>query len=403
MKFKKITAAILILMMLLSLFTGCKSNVPDEEEAVSDSIVEGEEQEMSGDAPEKVEGNGDQQGEDNIQQGSDNTQQGGDDDTQQGGSDDTQQGTDDTQQGGNDDQQGTDDKEEPSEDNTDDEKVEVKYDAANHLKIIDYNIRCADDGTEYKAEDAAPNNIEDRAPRLFALLEKYDPDLIGFQEAVPEWIQYIEQGIDGHQALIHKYELRYVYRAATSKECTPILWKKDKFELIDDGTYWLSETPDVESVYANTKYYRVATWAKLKIKATGKEFIFISTHLSGDAHGVFSAPLIAKRAKDLGGFTKIPVICVGDYNFAPWGSGYTAFIDAGFKDLNDELGFDERYTNNGYNSRPDSDKDNWIKDYITFGGTDKMIAPLKYDVLNEKYYNGWISDHRGLYGEFAIL
>ena len=94
---------------------------------------------------------------------------------------------------------------------------------------------------------------------------------------------------------------------------------------------------------------------------------------------------------------------MGDFNFAPWNAGYCAFIDAGFKDLNDELGFDERYTNNGYNSRPDPDPDHWIKDYITFGGSDKMIAPLKYDVLNEKYYNGWISDHRGLYGEFAIL
>ncbi len=397
MQFKRMTALILAVLMLLSLFTGCKSNVNGEEEAVTDTVVEGEKYEATGTGPQKVDGNTNT---DNTQQGTDDTQQ-GTDDTQQG-TDDTQQGTDDTQQGTDDTQQGTDDTQQGGDDTDDDDvKVEVQYDAANHLKVIDYNIRCNDDGLN--STTGSSNDIEDRAPRLFALLEKYDPDLIGFQEAVPEWIEYIEKGIGGHDALVNKYEMRYVYRAATSKECTPILWKRDKFELIDEGTYWLSETPDVESVYNNSKYYRIATWAKLKIKATGKEFIFISTHLSGDSHGVFSAPLIAKRAKDQGGFVNCPVICVGDYNFAPWGTGYCAFIDAGFKDLNDELGFNTAYTNNGYNAREDNHEDNWIKDYITYAGEDDMIAPLVYKVLNENYYDGWISDHRGLYGEFAIL
>ena len=53
MNLKKFLLIMMILMLTLSLFTGCKSNVPDEEEAVSDSIVEGEEQEMSGDTPRK--------------------------------------------------------------------------------------------------------------------------------------------------------------------------------------------------------------------------------------------------------------------------------------------------------------------------------------------------------------
>ena len=47
------------------------------------------------------------------------------------------------------------------------------------IKIIDYNIRYTDDGEN--------RMIADRAPRLEALIRKYEPDVIGLQEASRRW------------------------------------------------------------------------------------------------------------------------------------------------------------------------------------------------------------------------
>lgn len=79
----------IILLLLSLLFTGCTSNVNNEEGAAADTLVGSEKQELSGDTPQKIEGDTD-----NTQQGnSDNTQQGNTDNTQQGNTDNTTSST----------------------------------------------------------------------------------------------------------------------------------------------------------------------------------------------------------------------------------------------------------------------------------------------------------------------
>ncbi len=385
MKLQRWIAILLVMMMTLSLLAGCKTTGYDEEEAVAGDYVEGEEYVQSGDKPTKGETS-------EIIEKDDQNEEPNEDpkDDEEPKDEDPK----DDEEPKDEDPKDEDPKDEPSDEEPGDEEIKVEYDPQNLLKIVDYNIRCANDPNG--------NSIAERAPRLFAFLEKHDPDIIGFQEAVPEWISYIENGTLQYDALIQKYEMRYHWRGADSKECTPLLWKKDKFELLDEGYYWLSETPDEESKGWGAKHYRILNWVKLKVKATGKIFIFINTHLQSSDHGAHSAPLIVDRAKKIGGFIQYPVIITGDFNYAPWSDGYTAFMKEGFLDLNDELGFNNAYTNNGYNNHADTASSNSIKDYIMFGG-EKYIVPLKYEVLNEMYYDGWISDHRGLYGEFALV
>jgi len=65
-----------------------------------------------------------------------------------------------------------------------------------------------------------------------------------------------------------------------------------------------------------------------------------------------------------------------------------------------DLGFNPAYTNNGYNSRPDDHYYNSIKDFIFY--TPSMMKPLTYKVLNENHFDGWVSDHRGLYAEVEL-
>lgn len=55
-------------------------------------------------------------------------------------------------------------------------------------------------------------------------------------------------------------------------EGAPILWKKDKFELIKSGYFWLSDTPEIESKGWDEKYdcFRMCSYVILKDKKAAK-------------------------------------------------------------------------------------------------------------------------------------
>lgn len=262
----------------------------------------------------------------------------------------------------------------------------VEYEEGNRIRIVSYNIRYTD--------DPGGNSIDERAPRLKAVLDKYDPDLVGFQEATPNWIEHIYEDYGD------EYEIRYQYRSESNKESTPLMFKKDKFELLDEGYFWLSETPEKESKGWGASLWRICNWVKLEVKATGKVLLFYNTHFDGgeDFH-VGAGNLIISRAKALGGFSKYPVFLTGDFNMTPWSTGYSnLLVDGDFADVNEDLEQDKSTTTDGYNETDGTS--GHIIDFV-FYSPDTAI-PLKYQVLNEKVNGGYVSDHRGLCTEVAL-
>ena len=258
----------------------------------------------------------------------------------------------------------------------------------NLIKILDYNIRCANDGEN--------KMIADRAPRLQAMVEKYQPDVIGLQEASRPWIRQLED------RFWQTYCMRYIYRANTSKEACPILWKRERFELRDEGYFWLSDSPEAITKSFGTKHYRICGWVRLRDRQTGKSFIFCNTHMAGGWPTVPSSKLILERLEQNKAFTEYGAFLTGDFNIPPKHQGYDVLNESGkLRDINDALGFNEAYTNNGYNERPDDHPYNSIKDFIFF--TPDYMKPLRYQVVNENFFDGWVSDHRGLYAEVELL
>ncbi|MBQ8894488.1 MAG: endonuclease/exonuclease/phosphatase family protein [Clostridia bacterium] len=368
---KKLIALLLVLMLLL---TGC-GGAPEEESAAVGEYVEGESQtQVEGDLPEKVEGFGT------------GTTQTPDTPTEETPSDDTpSKETPDTPTEETPSEQETPKEEKPTEEPVED--PEVKYDAANKLKIISYNIRYTD--------DPGGNSIDERAPRLKAVIDKYDPDLVGFQEATPRWITHIYNDYGD------EYEIRYKYRSTSNSESTPLMWRKDKFELEDEGYFWLSETPEEESKGWGASLWRICYWVKLKIKATGKTVLFFNTHFDGPKeHHIGASELIIQRAKKLGGFTKYAVFLTGDFNMTPWSPGYGAMVSGGeFSDVNEDLNQDKSTTTDGYNETDGTS--GHIIDFTFYSPA--QATPLVYKVLNEQVNGGYVSDHRGLYTEVAVL
>ena len=102
------------------------------------------------------------------------------------------------------------------------------------MKVVSFNIR--------SASDPNGHSFDERAPRMKKVIDRIDPDLIGFQEVVPGWMKHIPEDYS------EKYEIFHKYRCETFdiEGCT-ILWKKDLFECIEKGYFWLSDTPNIVS------------------------------------------------------------------------------------------------------------------------------------------------------------
>lgn len=215
---------------------------------------------------------------------------------------------------------------------------------------------------------------------------------MGFQEVTPTWRLMLEGYFSD------EYEYAYQERSPGG-ECTPIFWKKDKFELMESDHFWLSETPEVSSKGWGAEHYRVVTWVRLKLKSTGKEFLYFNTHydFKNEIH-INSSKLILSRAKAAGAFSKYAMILTGDFNMNAWKGGYNALVESGdLSDTNYDLDNISTPTTNGYNESTGGS----IIDFCFYSPA--KAVPVKYQVLNEEIDGGYVSDHRGLYTEIALL
>lgn len=366
MNLKKWMMLLMVIVLGLSCLAGCKSSVPQEESAVTDTVVENDTPSSEGeqDAPEKVEPNETPSGTETPDEPQEN--------------------------------QGEEEKPSETPNTPSDTPVEQEpdlegdsgngnYKQENKLSILDYNVRYTDDGDN--------KMIADRAPRLKKLADQLDPDLMGFQEATPTWMGLLK-GYFGEE-----YGCSYKERAP-GDESSPIFWKKDKFEKLDEGYFWLSETPDTQSKGWTASHYRICSWVKLKIKATGAEFLYFNAHWDGgDEVHVGSAQVTLTRARKLGAFKKCAMFLTADFNMVPWGKGYQTLVESGeLSDVNADLENLSDGTIDGYNEGKEEQR---IID-MCFYSTAKA-EPVSYRILNEKIDGGYISDHRGLFIEVAVL
>lgn len=175
--------------------------------------------------------------------------------------------------------------------------------SAQSLKVMTYNIR-------YATENDGINAWSQRKERVYALLQKYDPDIIGVQEAL------VSQ-IDDIIAALPQYAYVGVGRDDGKKagEFSALLYKKDKYQVLENNTFWLSEKPEVPGSKSwDAAITRVATWAKLKDTKSGKSFFVLNTHFDhiGKEARLKSAELIKEKTP---GFADgLPVIITGDFN-----------------------------------------------------------------------------------------
>lgn len=170
------------------------------------------------------------------------------------------------------------------------------------VRVISFNVRCASD---------AFGSVNVRSRFLIAIIEEYLPDSFGVQEATEKWMKILQKKLGD------KYDCVTQMRDETDgAEASAVFYLKDKYELKDSGTIWLSDTPDVPyTKYEDSGCTRIATWATLKNKSNGLIYTHINTHLDhvSDEARVLQTKVLNNKIAELqqGGQ---PVVCTGDFN-----------------------------------------------------------------------------------------
>lgn len=183
--------------------------------------------------------------------------------------------------------------------------------SAPRLTVMSFNVR-----QSHVREADSFNSWDKRKDACAEMISAKMPDIVGFQEA-----QYKNQWSFFKNKFDSDYSAVGVGRdnGSDKGETTGFLYKKVMFELLDSGTFWQSETPDRPSICYRDMYKcpRSVTWALLKVKKSGREFIYINTHTAVDYYSVQQGLRVISEWLDSYNTKGYPVVMTGDFNSTP--------------------------------------------------------------------------------------
>ncbi|XRQ04114.1 endonuclease/exonuclease/phosphatase family protein, partial [Actinomadura welshii] len=170
------------------------------------------------------------------------------------------------------------------------------------VRVMTYNVR--------GVNDPPPRDWRTRKKLVGHLLGRHEPDLLGIQEARWHQVRDLAEMMPNHRWI------GMGTQGGTKDQIMAIFYSR-RFEVLDSGHFWLSDTPDViGSASWGNRYVRMVTWAKFRDRRTGALLYQANTHLdNGSAESrVKSAELILERVR---GFDAgVPVVFTGDFNAA---------------------------------------------------------------------------------------
>ena len=171
------------------------------------------------------------------------------------------------------------------------------------IKVMTYNIR-------YDTPQDSVNQWPKRAHKVYSLIKKYDPDLIGLQEVLHHQLMDLIQNLPAYTYIgVGRDD------GKTKGEYSAILYKKDRFKAVNQNTFWLSETPLIPGSKSwDAAITRVASWGTFKDLKSNKDFLMINTHFDhiGKEARKNSAALLKEKASEIA--KDFPLIITGDFN-----------------------------------------------------------------------------------------
>lgn len=247
------------------------------------------------------------------------------------------------------------------------------------INVITFNIRY---NNPNDGEHAWPN----RKDNVASVIRFHQADIVGMQEA-------LRGQIDDLQHLLPGYRWIGVGRddGENGGEFSPIFYRQDRFEVLDNGTFWLSETPEIiGSKSWDAAITRIANWAVMEDQQTQQQFLILNTHFDhrGEQARTNSAALITERVQKLSAGR--PVIITGDFNVPSTTNAYSTmtgdFADGFLKSINPPHGPEGTF---GGFLVGDEANDRRI-DYVFVS---EAVEVLRYAALSDQWNGVYPSDH----------
>jgi len=187
--------------------------------------------------------------------------------------------------------------------NQETETVRVSSEPTKPVMAVSFNIR-------YGTASDGPDHWDHRRAFVLDLLAGYGADVIGLQEALAFQVDQV-------QTVLPEYELIVACRDVGRRrgEGCPIFYRRDRYERLEGGTFWFSETPDVPgSKHWGNTLPRICTWVTLRDRVAGTVLTVFNVHLDhrSQASREKSTELLAERIAGLPAGQ--PVVVMGDFN-----------------------------------------------------------------------------------------
>lgn len=174
--------------------------------------------------------------------------------------------------------------------------------AAAPLSVYSHNIRVDVGGAGWSRRQAP----------IVAALAEGGFDLVLIQEATERQIPTFYKALPGYHAVIG--ERSDGHRGQGFYEYNPIFYSAARFELIAKSSFWVADDPSAPgATLADTKRHgRVATWARLRERATGQTLVAINIHIHPQrVHDALKLILGEVETKGAA------VVLAGDFNATP--------------------------------------------------------------------------------------
>ncbi len=259
---------------------------------------------------------------------------------------------------------------------------------AQNIKVITYNLRL-------ETTTDGDNQWNNRKAWLAQQVLFYEPDFMGVQEALPQQVHYLD-------STFVNYNFIGVGRddGKNKGEHSAIFYNSKKYKVVQQSTFWLSQTPDKPSLGWDAAYNRVCSYGLFEDIKTKQRLWVFNTHFDhvGDVARVESAKLILKKIKELN-TQNLPFVLTGDFNLEDISESIKLIASA----VNDSktvakqvFGPDGTFNNFEFN-KPVTTR----IDYI-FTAKNK-ITVNKYAVLSDSKNCKYPSDHLPVYAELSII
>jgi len=249
---------------------------------------------------------------------------------------------------------------------------------------------------------------EERKLLFVDVLLRAEPDIIGLQEVMPRQLQFLQKQFSEFSALTVPIsnptpDLLAAWQAKYEKLGFPeipslheiiLFYRKDTFDLLSIGHWWLSPTPDIPSIGFGNIAPRVVLWAHFHHTASNKEFVIFNTHI--DHRSTTSMVDLCRKKFSVFAEQYPSLFLIGDLNFNEQDTNYDLLITDGWSD--------------SYQAAHETDSSTFLYNLpgIPHGRIDhilyrsKEFTPKIWKRLLPTVSNQRISDHDPVYVEFQV-